>query len=241
VLLAVFDKAPGSEYLFQVCCLVVLLSILLHGFSPTVVSRTRARKQPVIVPATPLSAHPVEAEAPDSDTTGMDYPVPGSEDGSNAEPVPAKQPLALIPLDRLRRGTLRRPVEAPDETPAKSATPVKSEPSPVVPPPSTARVDTLAPPPQAQGNLTAQTEEDENAPDSDLGPRTSQQFITLAGVKHLWQKGEKVVILDVRTERTYDMDHVQAAGAVRINPMYSVKQAEEKGLSKQDWLIAYCA
>jgi NhaP-type Na+/H+ or K+/H+ antiporter len=42
VLLAVFQGLPGSEYLFQVCCVVVLLSVLLHGFSPFVLDRKQA-------------------------------------------------------------------------------------------------------------------------------------------------------------------------------------------------------
>jgi NhaP-type Na+/H+ or K+/H+ antiporter len=243
VLLAVFEKAPGSEYLFQVCCLVVLFSILMHGFSPAIVSRTRARKKSGTVPATPLSAHPVEEEGPEAEgaATGMDYPVPGPGEGPPAGISPAKQPLALVSLDRLRRGTLRRSVQKP---PPPATPPATAEPTPVVfPPAQTVGVETPTPAPAApapaQGNGRVE-EEDEDA-GADLGPRTSQQFITLTGVKHLRQKGEKVVLLDVRTERTFDQDQQQAAGAVRINPMYAVKQAQEKGLSKQDWLIAYCA
>ncbi|HVV46055.1 MAG TPA: cation:proton antiporter [Bryobacteraceae bacterium] len=39
VLLPVFGGVPGSEALLPVCCLVVLLSVVLHGFSPSVLLR----------------------------------------------------------------------------------------------------------------------------------------------------------------------------------------------------------
>jgi len=39
VLLAVFSNIEGSDYLLQVCCLVVLVSVVLHGFSPMVLIR----------------------------------------------------------------------------------------------------------------------------------------------------------------------------------------------------------
>lgn len=227
-LLAVFEKAPGSEYLFQVCCLVVLLSILLHGFSPTVVSRSRGKKRPVIAPATPLSAHPVERLEDDTGTSGEGGPPAGTaEEKPEGESLPVKQPLALIRPARLKQGGSPPPAPPP-------ATPVPGLEAAAPPAPVGGASPEIAEPGPAPE--AAEGEEAE-----DLGPRTSQQFITLAGLKHLWHKGEKVVILDVRTERTFDQDQQQAAGAIRLNPMYAVKQAEEKGLSKQDWLIAYCA
>ena len=39
VMLAVFANIDGSEYLLQVSCLVVLVSVVLHGFSPMVLIR----------------------------------------------------------------------------------------------------------------------------------------------------------------------------------------------------------
>jgi NhaP-type Na+/H+ or K+/H+ antiporter len=41
VLLPVFGEVPGSERLVPVCCLVVLVSVVLHGFSPAVLLRDR--------------------------------------------------------------------------------------------------------------------------------------------------------------------------------------------------------
>jgi NhaP-type Na+/H+ or K+/H+ antiporter len=46
VMLAVFSNIDGSEYLLQVCCLVVLVSIVLHGFSPMVLLRGEVLDKP---------------------------------------------------------------------------------------------------------------------------------------------------------------------------------------------------
>jgi hypothetical protein len=43
ILLPVFAGVPGSGSLLAVCCLVVLVSVLLHGFSPMFVFRPAAR------------------------------------------------------------------------------------------------------------------------------------------------------------------------------------------------------
>lgn len=40
ILLPVFAGVPGSEFLLSVCCLVVLCSVVLHGFSPLVIFRS---------------------------------------------------------------------------------------------------------------------------------------------------------------------------------------------------------
>ena len=55
VLLAVFADIEGSNYLLQVCCLVVLVSVVLHGFSPMVMIRGEAATQ-LAGPATPEGA-----------------------------------------------------------------------------------------------------------------------------------------------------------------------------------------
>lgn len=46
VLLPVFAGMPGSERLFSVCCLVVLLSILVHGGSLVLLGRSKVQPQP---------------------------------------------------------------------------------------------------------------------------------------------------------------------------------------------------
>jgi NhaP-type Na+/H+ or K+/H+ antiporter len=46
ILVPVFASVPGSEQLFVVCCLVVLLSVALHGGSLMLLGRTRRRPLP---------------------------------------------------------------------------------------------------------------------------------------------------------------------------------------------------
>jgi NhaP-type Na+/H+ or K+/H+ antiporter len=57
VLLPVFAGLPESEYLLQICCLVVLISILVHGLSPSLLIRTpRTPERPPVVPVQPVAA-----------------------------------------------------------------------------------------------------------------------------------------------------------------------------------------
>ena len=62
VLLPVFAGTPGSERLFSICCLIVLLSVLLHGGSLMVLGRFRS--QPVEAPAPAVSAPSAAVRSP---------------------------------------------------------------------------------------------------------------------------------------------------------------------------------
>ena len=141
VLLAVFAGVPGSDRLFAVCALVVLLSIVLHGATPLLLARMTKENKP-----------------------------------DEAPPLP----------------------EIPKET---RALPV------------------IDGPPQPVG----------------------KQIITLEELDQLQKSGEKVILLDVRTERSRETSDSQAAGSVRMPPENVVQQARELKLPKEAWLIAYCA
>ncbi len=57
VLLPVFAGLPGAGYLFTVCCLVVLFSVVLHGLSPSILIKSRK-----IAPASEIEeSHPSPA------------------------------------------------------------------------------------------------------------------------------------------------------------------------------------
>jgi NhaP-type Na+/H+ or K+/H+ antiporter len=56
ILVPVFAAVPGSEQLFVVCCLVVLLSVALHGGSLMLLSRTPT--------PTPVNANQIEKATP---------------------------------------------------------------------------------------------------------------------------------------------------------------------------------
>jgi NhaP-type Na+/H+ or K+/H+ antiporter len=53
ILLAVFAGLPGSDRLFAICSLIVLLSIVLHGASPMLLTRFSGKDEPEEAPTTP--------------------------------------------------------------------------------------------------------------------------------------------------------------------------------------------
>jgi sodium/hydrogen antiporter len=67
------------------------------------------------------------------------------------------------------------------------------------------------------------------------------QHLAIAQLRHLWDIGAPVVILDVRTDRTYDPSPTQARGAIRLSPDHVAERASELNLPRDAWLVAYCA
>jgi len=136
VLLPVFAGVTGSERLFTVSCLVVLISVVAHGGGIALFMR---RAAPHPTPAT------VETPA---------APLPAGAPTPDAAPVPEK-----IALEELRR---------------------------------------------------------------------------------LQAAGEPVIVLDVRTERTYGADGTRAKGAIRLPPDDAVRQAAALAVPRGATLAAYC-
>jgi hypothetical protein len=73
------------------------------------------------------------------------------------------------------------------------------------------------------------------------GARVDSQRISLDELRRLWQAKEPVTILDVRTERSFEEDNLQAKEAARMPPDHVAERAIELGLKKEAWLVAYCA
>jgi len=176
ILLPVFAGLPGSDRLFAVCCLIVLLSVVIHGGSPLLFARVAARRR----------TH--ETEGPE---LARDFGAPG---------VPAY----LTNLTNSDGGE-RVQIDRPASVLAGGAE--KSEP-------------VLA--------------------DGD-GEQIGSQQISLEELQRLQSSGKRVIILDVRTDRSIEGSDVQAKGAVRLPPEQVVQQARELKLPKDAWLIAYCA
>ena len=164
VLLPVFDGIPGSEQLFTICCLVVLLSVLLHGSAIGLIVRRAA------------------AAAPDRPAAALG--------GGQAVPVSA------VPV---------------------SAVPVSAAPAPPAP---------ASPPPAAV------------APD--VEPSVAER-VTLDELRELQRSGEPVVLIDVRTPRTFETDPFIARGARRMPPNDTVRLARAAGIPWKATLVAYCA
>jgi sodium/hydrogen antiporter len=141
ILLPVFAGVPGSDRLFRICALIVLISVVVHGTSPMLLARFC--RQPEL--------EPVEPPAP--------------------EPVTEPRSLPVI----------------------------------------------------------------------ESGEAVGTQTVTLEELKRLQKSGEKVMILDVRTERSRDTSDSQADGSIRIVPENVIAQAQKLRLPKDAWLIAYCA
>jgi rhodanese-related sulfurtransferase len=65
--------------------------------------------------------------------------------------------------------------------------------------------------------------------------------ISLDEMRRLMQQGIQLILLDVRTERSYEGSDLQARGAIRLVPERVESQAGALGLPRDAWLIAYCA
>ena len=65
--------------------------------------------------------------------------------------------------------------------------------------------------------------------------------ITIDEMRALQAKGGPLVIVDARSNRTYEGEPLAAAGSVRVNPDDPVRDATEKRLSQRATLVVYCA
>jgi NhaP-type Na+/H+ or K+/H+ antiporter len=144
VLLAVFAGVPGAERLFAIACLVVLLSVVVHGGGIALLLRRRAETVPL-----PTQSRPRRVSLP-----------------------------TLEPSSEL--------TAAPDFLPT---------------------------------------------PDR----------VTIDELRDLWARHAPVVVVDVRTDRTYRNDPLKARRAVRIPPDDVVRAARAMRLDQHATLVVYCA
>jgi sodium/hydrogen antiporter len=183
VLLPVFAGLPGSQHLFAICCLVVLLSVVVHGGSPMLLGRSPRRR------------------APDEETQ--------SAEAATEQPLPAFS-TALEPIDD-------------GHTVASTSAHVSSSRNPEV------------------ASSTINSIELSAGDDDGHASAFSAESLTIAQLRRLWETGVPVVVLDVRTDRTYDPSSTQAHKAVRLPPDHVAERASELNLSHDAWLVAYCA
>lgn len=69
----------------------------------------------------------------------------------------------------------------------------------------------------------------------------STERITLDELKALEERGERVVLLDVRKDGAWNESDRKARGAIRLPPDNAAQRAAELALPRNDWLVAYCA
>ena len=92
VLLPVFAGVPGSDRIFRVCALIVLISVVLHGTTPMLLTRIARKREAEAEPPTP---EPLKTPEPLRES--RELPVI-----ETSQPVGA-QTVTLEELDRLQR------------------------------------------------------------------------------------------------------------------------------------------
>ena len=96
ILLAVFSGMPGSDRLFAICSLIVLISIVLHGGSPTLLARLTKKHKPETKPEELPRTPEIPKEASRS-LRVVESPSPATA------PMPVgKQSITLEELDQLQ-------------------------------------------------------------------------------------------------------------------------------------------
>jgi hypothetical protein len=73
-------------------------------------------------------------------------------------------------------------------------------------------------------------------PDTEVPER-----ITIQEFRDLHRSGEPILVLDVRTERSYRDDPGIGVGAIRMPPDDAVRLARERRLDQHATLVLYCA
>ncbi|MCI0418113.1 MAG: cation:proton antiporter [Acidobacteria bacterium] len=151
VLLPVFAGVPGTEQILPVCCLVVLVSVVVHGISPLVLLRESSDS---------ASAHPVSG--------------PIDSRPASPEPAPGRRSIA--------------------------------------------------------------------ASDAKTGRRLADpQYIEIPELQALQRAGELVVVVDARTDRTFNDSEFLAQGAMRLSPDRAILEAEQRNLPRDFALAVFCA
>jgi sodium/hydrogen antiporter len=215
VLLPVFEGVEGSEYWFAICSLVVLLSVLVHGGSMMMLGRWSGR----------IKGHTSAAGS---------QPVVTAVAASGSAPA-AVSPAVSSPLPLLPGAVVRGKTHASDgagngreahdgvETAAKDT--------------GTANAGPVTEDHDSPNHVPVFSEEwwaeEEHGADR----------ISIEEVRRLTDSGEQVIIVDARTERTYDNSDHKVVGEVRLDPGTGEipERVTEMGLPKDAWLAIYCA
>jgi len=155
ILLPVFAGIPGTERLLTLCCLVVLVSVVLHGFSPILLVPSPPGGQESIAPPIP------NAEGPATSWQATTDCCPDTPSSSVAVAVP-------------------------------------------------------------------------------LAPRDGE-YISIEEVKALRGRSDAILIIDARSERSYNESTENIPGAIRLHPDNAVSTAARSNLPKNVILSVICA
>lgn len=89
-------------------------------------------------------------------------------------------------------------------------------------------------------NTTPRVEQPRTADSLVLRPPTVPDRMTLEQLHLHESRGEPVVLIDVRTERSYRASETMAAGALRVPPEQAVAALKRNGVPTNAWVVAYC-
>jgi NhaP-type Na+/H+ or K+/H+ antiporter len=126
------------------------------------------------------------------------------------------------------------PVSSPDirESLSSRGFENRSIPNPLLPDEATLSMDSTFPSIPVDSN---------NHSDTDTNRSTPSDRISIEDLRQLRRLGALVILLDVRTERTYKASPYKARGAIRLPPDHVAERVIELGLPRHAWLITYCA
>ncbi|MGN6391522.1 MAG: cation:proton antiporter domain-containing protein [Gemmatimonadales bacterium] len=205
VLLPVFAGVPGADRLFTIACLVVLLSVVIHGGGIAIYLQRHggagaAAPAPSATPAPAAwSGDTADASATARSAAAPSAAAPNPPTAGTSDRPPARQ-LASAPVRLSDRPSLADTL---------------AHPTPSRPVPAAAR------------------------PPSDGAPVPER--INIQEFRDLHRSGEPILVLDVRTERSYRDDPDIGVGAIRMPPDDAVRLARERGLDQHATLVLYCA
>ncbi len=93
ILLPVFAGIPGTQSLFAICSLVVILSVIVHGSAPMFLLARRKHRNPPPPDASPIEYEPVETARPTRQPIAVPVlptPEPPEEPIANEQPQPSR-------------------------------------------------------------------------------------------------------------------------------------------------------
>jgi sodium/hydrogen antiporter len=241
VLIAVFSGVPQADQLISVCSLVVLCSILVHGFSPM-----------FLVP------NPVEAPVSTTPVLNPAFARVAAQGREARDGNPQQQAVAS-PEVFTQIASVSEAASTRQRQPASGASNTEVALEGSKPAPGTlvghdglhAEYDGLAKEEVATDACELACELPQSAtPQAADGasrakiskppPELDSEYITIDDLRELADAGAPVVILDVRTVRTLGESDYKAEGSVRIDPERAVADARAKRIPQGAILAAYC-
>jgi NhaP-type Na+/H+ or K+/H+ antiporter len=118
ILLPVFASIPGTEFLFSICCFIVLLSVVLHGGSLMLLGRESAMRPPEIATTLAVSGNatdlPATSTSVESDETeGVRITIPEmrelQQSGAPSLVLDVRADRSFADSELVAQGTVRIP------------------------------------------------------------------------------------------------------------------------------------